>query len=293
MGSGAPSVVVVGDVLLDVVVRPDGPVAMDSDTPSTIGWRQGGSAANTAVWLARGGTDTTLVGRVGDDLAGRALREDLQRAKVRTLLGVDSEAPTGTVVALIAGTGRDMYTSRGAAAGLVPGDLPVGWTNDVHHLHLSGYVLLSPQTRPAGLAALAQAVSAGMTISVDPSSAVPLAAVGGQTFLSWLPAGTLLKANRAEAEVLSGSGDPLTAAAVIAGWIGQAVVTDGADAVVWADGTDTLVRRVDAQPHGGIDPVGAGDAFMAGLLAARLRGEDPGAQLDSAILVATQAIILG
>ncbi|MBA3347275.1 MAG: ribokinase, partial [Actinobacteria bacterium] len=38
----------------------------------------GGTAANAAVWAARAGARTTAVGRVGDDVAGRALRAELE-----------------------------------------------------------------------------------------------------------------------------------------------------------------------------------------------------------------------
>jgi beta-glucanase (GH16 family) len=44
-------IVVVGDVINDIVVVPRGEVRPDTDTPSTIRPRPGGSAANTAVWL--------------------------------------------------------------------------------------------------------------------------------------------------------------------------------------------------------------------------------------------------
>ncbi|CAN5499911.1 PfkB family carbohydrate kinase [soil metagenome] len=287
-------IAVVGDVLLDVVVTPQAAVAAGSDTPSTITWRQGGSAATTAAWLAQMGARVRLVGRVGADAAGAALTTDLRAAGVDAQLTIDPDRPTGTVVALCTpgdqdtSRDRDMYTSRGASAGLGPADLAEGWLADVTHLHLSGYLLLADSTRDAGLAALHQASAAGLAISVDPSSAAPLAAVGADTFTGWLPPGTLLTPNLAEAVVLTGLSDPVAAAVALARRCGEAVVTLGAAGAVWSDGTSTSDATVDPVPDA--DPVGAGDAFNAGLLAARLRGDDIGGQLAAATRAATRAV---
>jgi sugar/nucleoside kinase (ribokinase family) len=44
-------VVVVGDVMVDVITRLDGPIARGSDAPAQISFGGGGSAANVAAWL--------------------------------------------------------------------------------------------------------------------------------------------------------------------------------------------------------------------------------------------------
>lgn len=274
---------------MDVVVRPEGDVAPGSDTPSRITWRQGGSAANTARQLAALDVPVRLVGRVGDDGAGRWLAADLVAAGVEVALAVDPDRPTGTVVALAHPGDRDMFTSRGASAALAPADLADGWLQGVGHLHLSGYALLSADTRPAGLAALAAASAAGIGISVDPSSAGPLAEVGAEAFLGWLPPGVLLTPNLDEAVVLTGLGDPDAAARALAVRCGEAVITLGADGVVWSDGADVRRCAVPARVAGG-DPVGAGDAFTAGLLAARLSGSSIDAQLAAGCAAAARAV---
>ncbi|HUG84650.1 MAG TPA: PfkB family carbohydrate kinase [Euzebya sp.] len=281
-------VAVVGDVLVDVVVAPDGPVVAGSDTPSRITWRQGGAAANTAAWLAQLDVPVRLVGRIGADAAGTAIAQGLAMSGVQTRLAVDARRGTGTVVALIRIDERDMFTSRGAAAALAPTDLPDGWLADVAHLHLSGYTLLSGDTRPAGLAALRAASDAGIGISVDPASAGPLRAAGAEAFLAWLPAGTLLTPNLAEARVLTGCQDPVAAVQALARRCGEAVVTLGAQGAMWSDGTAML--HTSAQSVGAGDPVGAGDAFTAGLLAVRRRGADVAQQLAAGCLAAGRAV---
>ncbi|WP_370325570.1 carbohydrate kinase family protein [Euzebya sp.] len=283
-------IAVVGDVLVDVVVAPSTATARGSDTASSITWRRGGAAANTAAWLAAVGAPVRLVGRVGADLAGRALAEVLGEAGVDCRFAVDADAPTGTVVAITSPSDRDMYTSRGAAGRLSPEDLGTGWLDGVRHLHLSGYALLGEGTRAAARRALSDAAAAGVSISVDPASREPLAAVGVERFLSWLPPGVLLTPNTDEAALLAGVDDPLRAAAALAGRVGEAVVTCGADGAVWSDGVQSEV--VDAHPCGtrAVDPVGAGDAFTAGLLHARTRGASVSHQLAEAVRVAARAV---
>ena len=97
----------VGDLMLDLAVSGAGHDA-------TVRIRPGGCAANAAVWAAACGADTTVVGRVGDDLAGRALRAALEERGVEARLAVDTERPTGTF-ALVDG---EIRADRGANAGV-------------------------------------------------------------------------------------------------------------------------------------------------------------------------------
>ena len=76
---------------------------------------------------------------------------------------------------------RTMLPDRGANAALAPADLPVDELRAATHLHLSGYTLLDPGSRAAGLVALEHAREAGLSVSVDPASAAPLAAAGARS----------------------------------------------------------------------------------------------------------------
>ena len=51
-----------GDLMVDVVARLFGPLAEGSDSPAVISYVGGGSAANTAAWLARVGETSAFVG---------------------------------------------------------------------------------------------------------------------------------------------------------------------------------------------------------------------------------------
>ncbi len=305
-------VAVVGDVLTDVVVRPTGPWRPGDDTACAIGWRLGGAAATVAARVAGLGGRARLVGRVGADPAAEVVRATLDRAGVDHRLAVDPDRPSGTVVALVRDDERDMLTDRGASGHLAPADLAEGWLEGVAHLHLSGYVLLREGTRAAGLAALEAAVAAGVPISVDPASAGMITDLGAQRFLDLLHAGVLLTPNRAELAALADAvlGDAVLAdagladagladagldlvdgvvevASRLAQAVGEVAVTLGADGVAWTDGTAVEVMPVPgARARGDVDPLGAGDAFVAGLLVARLEGQGVPSQLRAGIAAA-------
>jgi len=109
------TLVVLGDLMVDVVARIADPLAHASDTPARISVQGGGSAANTAAWAASIGTDVALVCRVGDDdRAGDLRGVDVHAA-------VDSERPTGTCIVLVEPGGeRTMLPDPGANDGPCP-----------------------------------------------------------------------------------------------------------------------------------------------------------------------------
>jgi len=262
-----------GDVMMDVLARLPGPLAVGSDTPAPVALYGGGSAANTAAWLVRAGMATTFVGRVGDDALGRRALDDLAAAGIDLAVSIDPQRATGTCIVLVDVEGeRTMVPSAGANAGLGEADLPADLFGAVALLHVSGYALFTAGSRPAALEALALARAAGCPISVDTASAAPLAQAGPEQFLSWIGAGLLVFANRVEAQVLTGSADATQAALSLGRRCGEAIVKCGADAAVWSDGTDVV--KIPVAGAVVLDSTGAGDAFAAGVLAARAAGSD-------------------
>jgi ribokinase len=278
-------VVVLGDVMVDVVTRLSGPVAPGSDSPAAVAFEGGGQAANTAAWLAVAGASVTLVARVGDDAAGRAAVADLEALGVEARVAVDAALPTGTCVVLVARDGeRTMFPDAGANGALAPGDLPADLLETGSHLHVAGYALLREGSRGAALAAIERARAAEMSTSVDPSSAALLS--GG---IRQLGNGVdLLLPNWLEARALTGTDDPTEAARRLAEWFPEVVVTLGEEGALWTDGTELM--RMEAEPARVVDSTGAGDAFAAGLLAARTRGAGPGEALRAGCALAARAV---
>ena len=134
-------IVVIGDVINDIIVRPRGPVAIGTDTPSGIEPVAGGSGANQAAWLGALHARVRFVGRAGAQDAAYH-RQSLESLGVEALITSDEERCTGTVVVTVAPDGeRSMYTDRGANAALGLGELPAGLLEGATLLHLSGYQL--------------------------------------------------------------------------------------------------------------------------------------------------------
>ena len=278
-------VVVLGDVMVDVVTRLSGPVAPGSDSPARIAFEGGGQAANTAAWLAVAGARVALVARVGDDSAGRMAVAELEALGVDTRVAVDGERPTGTCVVVVAADGeRTMFPDAGANDGLATGDLADDLLVRGDHLHVAGYALLRNGSRAAALSAIERAGAAGMSVSVDPSSAALLS--GG---LPRLGKGVgLLLPNALEAAALTGREDPVAAARALAESFPEVVVTLGQQGALWTDGDQVI--RVAAAAADVVDTTGAGDAFAAGLLAARLHGAGPAEALRAGCSLAARAV---
>lgn len=280
--------VVLGDVMVDVVCRLDGPIAPGSDAPAQIEFGYGGSGANVSAWaaVARGaGPPPVLAGRIGADERGRAAEAELRAAGVETRLTVDRERPTGTCVVLVGPDGeRSMVPDPGANDRLAAGDLPDELLMQGTHLHLTGYTLVRDGSRAAGRAAIARARERGVSVSVDPSSAALLS----PAFLDELDGVGLLLPNADEAAVLSGEEDAERAALHLAARIPEVIVTLGATGALWASGGQVCV--VDAEAATPVDTTGAGDAFAAGFLTARLSGAGPAEALREGARLAAVAV---
>ena len=292
-----PQGIVVGDVMLDVVVRVVAPFAHASDTTSSITTSPGGAAANQSVAMARAGADVALVGAVGDDPIGDAAVGSLRAAGVDVRSLTRSSRPTGVVVALVEPDGqRSMLTDRGAnltldeaAVDAAGGRLVTGT-----HVHVSGYCLLDEASRAAGLRALELARAHGASTSVDASSATPILAVGPDQFLSWVRGADYFFCNLLEAAVLTASKDATTSASALARHAAEVLVTLGADGavVVTRDGVVRRAGQSTAAPAAFDvdDTIGAGDSFTAAYLVSRLRGLDVAASLALGAAAASDAV---
>ena len=279
--AGAPRILVIGDVMTDVIVRPEGPLAKGSDRRAAIRFEPGGSAANQAVWLAYFGAEVDFVGRVAaQEVDAEAAR--FARAGVNARLAGDRAHPTGRLVALIDPSGeRSFYTDRGANEALSSADIPDRYIAGAAHLHLSGYSFFAPSPRAAVFDVMRRAGE--KPISVDPASAEFLREAGAKAFLEWTRGATILFPNEEEAAVLVGSDDPEAQCMALAALFPLVVIKRGAAGAIAAAGE----RRwsVEAPKRQAIDATGAGDAFVAAFLAARLKG----AEIETALARAAEA----
>jgi sugar/nucleoside kinase (ribokinase family) len=230
--------VAVGDVMVDVTASGVGHGAR-------ISLGAGGSAVNAAIWAAVAGADATVVGRVGDDLGGRALRTELHERGVRGDFSVDFEAATGTFLV----ADGEIRADRGANARFSPDHLPDPLEADV--VLVSGYL-------PGPTVATVLERAEGTWLALAPALLDPLP-----------PGANAILVDEVEALRLTGSG-PEDAARMLGDRFRLVCVTCGADGAVGV--LDGSLQTSRPEPVDNKSPFGAGDAFAAGLLVALADG---------------------
>ena len=186
-----------------------------------------------------------------------------------------------------------MLTNRGASGNLGPDDWSDDLLDGVRHLHLSAYTLFADPGLALARLAVRSATGRGVTISIDPASTRFLRDFGVARFLRETAEASIVIPNRDEALLLTGETEPEAAAIALSGRYGTAVVKLGAYGAVLAE-HGTIVWRTTLReltmvgatefdvtgrnpaepdpPGTRIETTGAGDAFAAGFLAARLAG---------------------
>jgi ribokinase len=239
-----------GDVLLDVVVRLDGPIEADTDTFGRAHVGPGGQAANVAAWAAALGGRGRAVATRTRDAAGRILSEELAARGVE-LVGPAADGATGIVVSIATPDARRaMLTDRGVSAALAPADLDPAWLADCEWLHVAGYSLVRSPLAETALAAARRVAR----VSVDVSSTAAVGEVGAERFRERLAdlRPDVVFATEAEAALVG----PIDAPTV--------VLKRGSRGCVVRDGDRE--REHAARPADVVDTTGAGDAFAAGFL---------------------------
>ena len=278
-----PTVVVLGDLVLDVVIAPARPLQASSDVPGRVMLVQGGSASNTARWVAKLGARGVLVAAVGRDVTGRSLVEAVRSDGVVLHVSRIARARTGRIGVLVTPGGeRSFVQDRAAAERLRPDDLQASWFAGADVVHLPVYSLLGPLGE-AGRRAIQLGRAAGALVSIDLASIGPLLSGGRRAARALIVevAPDVLFATVAEAEALLGLGrleDLLaltTVAAIKRGPKGATVLArDGAEILRFEAATEAL---------GTTDTTGAGDAFDAGFLVGWLNGRAAGRSLSAAL----------
>jgi 2-dehydro-3-deoxygluconokinase len=259
-------------------------------------WRAGdaatfsfaGAEGNVAIGLSRLGHRAALLGRVGDDAVGRAILAGLRGEGVDASgVVVDPDAPTAVLVRhhRTADRVRVDYVRRGSAGSrLRPDDLDAAAIAGARALHLTGITFgISPSAREAACAAVRIAREAGVVVSLDVNhrTAVWSRREAAATLRAVLPDVDVLFGGDEELALLAGERDGRGVAEELAALGPAEVVTKrgsrGATALVAGE-----ALREPAVAVTGVDPVGAGDAFVAGYLSARHEGLPPAARLHRA-----------
>ena len=244
-----------GDVMLDVIVRLDEPLAPGGDVRAATRAGAGGQAANVAAWAVSLGAEARCIAKRGDDATGELVARELAARGVE-LVGPVVAGATGVVVSIVGADGeRSLASDRGVAPSLEPSELDAGWL-DCDVVHVSGYALLREPVSDAALLAATIARDRGARVSVDVAAWTEIRAFGPVRFRELIDvvAPDVLFATEAEWEMLGGAYLSAPTGVIKRGPRGVTIVTEDA--------------RLDLSPIDAevVDTTGAGDAFAAGFL---------------------------
>jgi sugar/nucleoside kinase (ribokinase family) len=236
----------------------------------------GGSAANTIVGLSSLGGRGAFVGKVKDDVLGRAFSHDIRAAGVAFGTPPAAAGPsTGRCYVLVTPDGeRTMNTYLGAAQDLHPADIDADAVAASAIIYLEGYLWDPKNATDAFLKAAKIAHEAERKVALSLSDAFCVDRWRDE-FLQLMRSRTvdLIFANEGELESLYQTADFNTAVKALRADIDVAVVTRSEKGclVIGPDGTEAVpafpVERV-------VDTTGAGDLFAAGFLSGLARGAD-------------------
>jgi len=220
----------------------------------------GGSPANVAVGVARLGHPAAFAGRLSTDLFGRLLAGHLARNDVATHLAPRGAEPSPLAFVAEA-DGEVAYDFRldgTATALLAPADLPAERFADLEAVHFGSFAVALQPSREAVLG-LARALAGGPLLTFDPNVRPGVVADWPGYRAALAEAARLADVVKAsEADLRAWGGEPETDGAVIvtAGPAGSRLRLGGRSVAC------------PAPPCRVADTVGAGDAYMAGLLVA-------------------------
>jgi sugar/nucleoside kinase (ribokinase family) len=282
-------VLVVGDVITDIIVIPEGPMVRGSDRRATIRSRPGGSGANQAAWLGSLGIPVRFVARVAAADLDSNIAYFRSRG-VEPILTGDTSAPSGVLISIVDADGeRSFLTDRGANLNLSAADLPESLLDGTDLLLVSGYSFFTPVPRAAVMALLQTARDRRIATAVDPASVGFLREVGPEAFLKWTQGTGTIFANLDEALELTGSVDLNLQMQTLGRFYGRVVIKRGvAGAAV--GGRHGVQLALPSPPSDVIVTTAAGDAFAAAFLAAELAKKPLEACLDAGIAAGARAV---
>ena len=267
-----------GEALVDLICERN---LAEGEMPGIyVAW-PGGALANVAVAIRRAGLPAALIGGVGADRWGDWLAGTLDAEGVGTSW-LASVAGAATPVALI-DFGPDQEPSfqvygdqigptMAAASGFLADAI-----GGSQALVVGSNTMVGKIERDITREAIRLTRARGLPLLIDPNYRPGRwtdARIARDFCLELARAATVMKLNQAEARLLTGREDPLTAARELAATGPElVVVTAGRGEIVTAGAVEARYRPEPLDP---VSPLGAGDAFMGGLAAGLAsRGWDP------------------
>jgi sugar/nucleoside kinase (ribokinase family) len=268
---------VVGEINPDLILRGDVTPAFGQveqsveDATLTIG----SSSAIFACGAARLGLRVAFVGKIGDDVFGWFIRQQLAERGVDVAgIVVDPAIRTGLSVILSRGVDRAILTYSGSIAMLRYTEIDLHLLDQARHMHLGAYFMLDA-LRPDVPKLFAEAHHRGLTVSLDTNYDPTERWDGGlHEALGYVD---VFLPNETELCIIAGAKDADTALERLAQRVPTIAVKLGSKGGVACQNGQKVVAN--ALPVGVVDTTGAGDTFDAGFIYGYLSGWDIGRAL--------------
>ncbi|MEU6825418.1 sugar kinase [Streptomyces atriruber] len=278
------ALVTLGEMMVTVSTIEPGPFTPGRTARLSVA----GAEATVAIGVGRLGHRTAWMGRVGADPAGDMARDVLRAEGVDvSRTRTEPALPTGLMLRQRRTADRTLasYYRKGLAGSrLAPEDVDEELVAAARVLHVTGITpALGPGPRKAVLRAVSMARSAGVTVSFDVNyrSLLWSREEAAAVLRPVIGAADIVFAGLDEAALFTEAATPDEAALALSA-LGprQTVIKLGGEgALALVDGKVVVQPAV---PVTAVDPVGAGDAFVAGYLAAHLDGASPADRLHTA-----------
>jgi len=263
------SVTVIGDAFIDIIV-PAYDIKPGETHHRKIITLCGGTA-NVAVGIAKLGEKPKFIGKVGNDLFGRYFKENLKKEGVQDLTFIDNEHPTGLCVSMAYKKGeRTMVANRGANDYLKKEEI----RNCIDEIikskivYFSGYSLLSKENAESILYAIKECHKQNCEVYFNPG-APNLIKEGFKKIIHHFV--DILIMNMEEAKNMTGKNSVEDIVKSLNNLVNISIITVS-DGCIIQKGDKCIY--IETEKLNVLDTTGAGDAFSAGFIVGRLKGED-------------------
>ena len=263
-----PKIVSVGEVLVDFVSTSAGSLRRSPDFVKAVG----GEAANVAVGLAKLGSHSVFVGKVGADSFGKYLVDELNRHGVDTRNVVfDKKHKTRLAFVSLEESGQrdfEFWESNPAGGQLQLSDIDLASLATFRIVNIAPLLLMKEPARTTAFRIAQGLQKSKAEIAFDANVRFALwhsAAEAKRVMLQMARLSTILRLNDEEAEFLTGKSDVQFAARKLLS-LGPKLIA----VTLGAGGCYFHTRRAEGFVSGyrlkPVDTTGCGDAFFAALM---------------------------